>query len=300
MPCAPRRKRSRVSCSSDAGVTTTILHMRRLAQKFRHRFNRIRRQGGFKNQNVRGKFCDGRLGLRKGFGLTDNADIVFEREDLAQAGAKDSLSISQDHTDQAGRCRHPREPRDFLPTLTVVAISFLLSYVLSKWYSSITTPTPRRPLSSKLRTTRPWQSICTSRTRAHNIARKQDGEVHERTHGDVVDPWRRERRWLRCFESPPSTRRLSISTRQVNAAENEEHSAFQRSAWSQSAAAVPPSIVALSLRLTLSRRTFLPDRKNDRPDFQQILSVKFLDELKGSVHPRISPQSYGSHGTIGR
>jgi hypothetical protein len=34
-------------------------------------------------------------------------------------------------------------------------------YARSKWYSSITTPTPRRPRSSKLRTTRPWQSIWT-------------------------------------------------------------------------------------------------------------------------------------------
>src|ERR1035438_7839395 len=31
-------------------------------------------------------------------------------------------------------------------------------YARSKWYSSITTPTPRRPRSSKLRTTRPRQS----------------------------------------------------------------------------------------------------------------------------------------------
>ena len=39
------------------------------------------------------------------------------------------------------------------------------AYARSKWYSSITTPTPRRPRSSKLRTTRPRQSICTSAPR---------------------------------------------------------------------------------------------------------------------------------------
>ena len=49
-----------------------------------------------------------------------------------------------------------------LPTLVAQLMQSFV-YARSKWYSSITTPTPRRPRSSKLRTTRPRQSICTSR-----------------------------------------------------------------------------------------------------------------------------------------
>src|SRR6266853_644879 len=47
----------------------------------------------------------------------------------------------------------------FAPTC---AAELRANYLRSKRYSSITTPTPRRPPSSKLRTTRPRQSTCTA------------------------------------------------------------------------------------------------------------------------------------------
>jgi hypothetical protein len=89
-----------VSCSSDVGVTTTIFELRRLAQKFGHGFDRIGREGGFKNQNVGGKFCNGGLRLGQSLGLTHYADVVFESEDFAQPGAEDSLGIGQDDANE--------------------------------------------------------------------------------------------------------------------------------------------------------------------------------------------------------
>src|SRR5271166_2396593 len=76
------------------------LQLRRLAQKFGYGFDRIRSERGFKNQNVGGELGHGRLRLRQRLGLAHNPDIVFERKDLPEAGAENSLGIGQDHADE--------------------------------------------------------------------------------------------------------------------------------------------------------------------------------------------------------
>src|ERR1700693_6405943 len=138
------------------------LQLRRLAQQFRHGFDRIRRQGRLENQDVSGKLRHCRLCLRQRLGLADNADVVFEGEDLAQSRAEDGLGVGQDHANQLAGAAARVSAVIFSLTELRAIHQFACTYALSKLYSSITTPTPRRPLSSKLRTTRPWQSICTS------------------------------------------------------------------------------------------------------------------------------------------
>src|SRR5580698_402433 len=56
----------------------------------------------------------------------------------------------------------PRLPCAAETSTTELVQSNYANYLRSKRYSSITTPTPRRLPSAKLRTTRPRQSTCTS------------------------------------------------------------------------------------------------------------------------------------------
>ena len=168
------------------GVTTTIRSCGFWRSRFGDRFDRIRRQRGLKNQNVGGKFRYCRLRLGQRLGLADHANVVFEREHFAQSGAEDSLGIGQDHADELAVAAVSRLLRDFLPRSPEWLPSVPCTYARSKWYSSITTPTPRRPRSSKLRTTRPRQSICTFRRGTHNFGRQQNREVHHRAHRDVA------------------------------------------------------------------------------------------------------------------
>src|ERR1700677_3224940 len=137
------------------------LQLRSLAQQFRYRFHRIGSQRRLENQNVGGEFrqCGLRLGQR--FSLSHNPDIVFESEYLAQAGAKNHLCVGKDNPDQRTRAVL-RLNSVIFAEVDRAGHYFLCAYARSKRYSSITQPTPLRPLSSKLRTTRPWQSICTS------------------------------------------------------------------------------------------------------------------------------------------
>src|SRR5579872_445481 len=58
------------------------LQLRRLAQQFCYRLDRIRRKRRFKNQDVRRKFRYRRLRLRQGLGLAHHSDIVFESKNL--------------------------------------------------------------------------------------------------------------------------------------------------------------------------------------------------------------------------
>ena len=71
-----------------------------MTEQVGHGFNRILRQGSFKDHNIGRKLFHGGLSLRQCFRLSDYANIVFESEDLAQAGAKDSLGIGHDHSDE--------------------------------------------------------------------------------------------------------------------------------------------------------------------------------------------------------
>ncbi len=120
------------------------LQLRGLPQEFGYRFHRIGRQSRLKDQHVCGKLGHCGLRLRQSLGLADHANVVFKREDLAQAGAEDGLRIGQDHANQRARAA---------ALVSAVIFShadrsrhqFSCTYARSKWYSSITTPTPRRP-----------------------------------------------------------------------------------------------------------------------------------------------------------
>src|SRR5450755_4048452 len=159
-----------------------------LTEEFGNRLGWVRRQNGLEDHNVSGELLDGRSGLIETLGLTDNSDIVLKSEDLAQPRAEDGLGIRDNHPDRtfavlrlnpfAGLdtdCvahRSATRPSSFSrPTRRALqsraTAVFLLqtnrfNYLPPKRYSSITTPTPRRPPSSKLRMTRPRQSTCTS------------------------------------------------------------------------------------------------------------------------------------------
>src|ERR1700730_7621747 len=132
-----------------------------LAKQMDNRFYCIRRESGLENQNIRGKLCHCGLSLQQRLCLSYYADVVFEREDFAQAGAEDGLRIGEDDSDELARATVFPCSEFFFHAHRIASHSVPCAYARSKWYSSITTPTARRPRSSKLRTTRPRQSICT-------------------------------------------------------------------------------------------------------------------------------------------
>jgi hypothetical protein len=72
-----------------------------LSQQIRNRVCRAGRQRRFENQDVSGEFLHGRYGLSHRFGLAHDANIIFKREDFAQAGAKDSLAVREYYADRA-------------------------------------------------------------------------------------------------------------------------------------------------------------------------------------------------------
>src|SRR4029077_9805716 len=125
-------------------------------------FHRIWTQSRLKDEHIRRELRGRRLRLRHRLGLTNHTDVIFQREDLAQAGAENGLRIGHDHANELGFAPVVACPEIFVHAHRNGDHSVPCAYARSKWYSSITTPTPRRPRSSKLRTTRPRQSICTS------------------------------------------------------------------------------------------------------------------------------------------
>jgi hypothetical protein len=168
---------------------------RALPEKIGNRVGGIRSQRCLEDHNIGGKFLNGGNGLIEALGLADNPYVVLEGKDLAQPGAENGLGIRHE---SRGSClcrlrlktspgstltEAPTEaPTEVTEVLTEVlpirplflpypsrptcaaklARSNCANYRRSKRYSSITTPTPRRPPSAKLRTTRPRQSTCTS------------------------------------------------------------------------------------------------------------------------------------------
>ena len=73
---------------------------RGLPHQVRNGVHGIRRQGGFKDQDVGGKFLGGGKGLGKSFGLSHHPDVVFQGKDLAQPGTEDGLRVSHDHANE--------------------------------------------------------------------------------------------------------------------------------------------------------------------------------------------------------
>src|ERR1035438_243435 len=137
--------------------------LRILPEKISHGFHRIRRQRSLENQHICSKLRGCGLRLRQRLRLPNHANVIFQCEDLAQTGAEDGLGIGQNHSDELAFAAVFACSEIFVHANRNGSHSVPYAYARSKWYSSITTPTPRRPRSSKLRTTRPWQSICTSR-----------------------------------------------------------------------------------------------------------------------------------------
>src|SRR5207244_13030851 len=118
------------------------------------------------DQNASRELVCRRQGLGYGFRLAHHTNVVFQGKNLAQTGAEDRLRVSHDHTDEpavAVRFAFTRLPEVAFHGDRNACHQFSWS---AQWrsnrYSSMTTPTPRRPSSSKLRTTRPRQSSCTS------------------------------------------------------------------------------------------------------------------------------------------
>src|SRR5579863_414476 len=164
-----------------------------LLQDVLYCLRRILRQSHFKNQDFGGKFLRCSYRLRQGLCLPDHANVIFHSKDLAQPGAKDGLRVGHDHTYELfpvlhlrrGHCHFSRAQPSASHTVLLVWVGhscptplfllslllsffafdlagFLIHYRRSNRYSSITTPTPRRPSCSPLRTTRPRHSTFTS------------------------------------------------------------------------------------------------------------------------------------------
>src|SRR5438105_4443744 len=98
--------------------------------------------------------------------LAHDTNVVFQSKDFAQTGAENRLRVSDDHADEAAVAvsfAFTRLPEVVFHGDRSACHQFSQSAQRrSNRYSSMTTPTPRRPSSSKLRTTRPRQSSCTS------------------------------------------------------------------------------------------------------------------------------------------
>src|SRR5439155_14174885 len=71
-----------------------------LPHQIDNRFHRIGRQCRLENQHVCGEFLDCRQGLCHCLGLSYYTNVVFQRENLAESGAENRLSISQDHSNK--------------------------------------------------------------------------------------------------------------------------------------------------------------------------------------------------------
>src|SRR5262249_26222329 len=130
-----------------------------------HRVGRMIGQSRFKNENFGAEFlCRGNC-LRQGFRLTDDANVIFDRKNLAQSGAEDGLRISHNHTYELLPVLHLRRSHSRISRAKGRAchrFPFAALQRRSNRYSSITRPTPRLPSISSLRTTRPWHSTFTS------------------------------------------------------------------------------------------------------------------------------------------
>src|ERR1017187_10575963 len=256
----------------------------RLAQKFRHSFYWIERQCRFKNQNVRGKFGYCGLSLRQRLGLANNADIVFQRENLAQTSAKDSLGVGQDHADQLGRAAilvstvifadADRAGHQFPSALCSLEMVFVNHHAYAA------TPFVLKAADYAAMTV----NLYVGRG-AHNISRKQDGEVHHRTHGNVA-----------IHSEEHAIGGDVLGFRQTCAALRFQfHGQMQRKSRSTLHFSI---VLDRSLPLRFRRQLLLcrfarhgPDEPSLRtdgcPDFQEILSAQTFNELKGSVHPGI-------------
>jgi hypothetical protein len=71
-----------------------------LPQKIGNSFDHVGRQCRFEQHYIGGEFLGGRKRLGKRFSLTDDANVIFHRKDLAQASAKDGLRVGHDHTNE--------------------------------------------------------------------------------------------------------------------------------------------------------------------------------------------------------
>src|ERR1700722_13768470 len=120
-------------------------NLRRLPQEFGHGFDWIGRKRRFENQNIGREFGYGRLCLGQCLGLSPHPDIVFESKNLPQAGPENCLGISQNHANQLARASVCVSAVIFSHANCCASHQFSCTYARSKWYSSITTPTPRRP-----------------------------------------------------------------------------------------------------------------------------------------------------------
>src|SRR5215472_2241309 len=137
----------------------------RLFQHFLHRIGRMFSQSRFKNENFGAEFLGRSNGLGQGLGLTDNANVILDRKNLAQPGAEDRLRVGHNHTYELLPVLHLRRSHSRISRAKGRAchwFTFVAHQRRSNRYSSITRPTPRLPPCSSLRTTRPWHSTFTS------------------------------------------------------------------------------------------------------------------------------------------
>ncbi len=177
----------------------------------------------------------------------------------------------------------------FSSTLTgMVAIQFLCAYARSKWYSSITTPTPRRPRSSKLRTTRPRQSICTSPPRTHNIRGQQNREIHHRAHRNVL-----------VHRKQHAVGRDVFRLRRVRAAlALHRRGEVQRKARRTLHIFVVPSPSSRAIGHRCC--AFCCHAEKNLPSGSAVSALRTLIQLKGSVHPQMGqtklPKSWNKWG----
>ena len=139
---------------------------RRALHNFLDGVNRILRERGFKNQNFSREFiCRGnRLG--QCFRLANYADVIFNRKNFAQPGAEDRLRVGHDHTNELFCALHLRRGHSCFSraqSSTCHELPFpATTQRRSKRYSSMTTPTPRRPPCSLVRATLPRHCTFTS------------------------------------------------------------------------------------------------------------------------------------------
>src|SRR5437660_9040820 len=119
--------------------------MRILTNEICHCLDWIRCQRCLENQHICGKLRYRRLRLRQRLRLPHYANVVFESEHFAQSGAEDGLRIGQYHSDELAFAAVFPCSEFFFQAHWNAFHSVPCVYARSKWYSSITTPTARRP-----------------------------------------------------------------------------------------------------------------------------------------------------------
>src|SRR6185369_13560519 len=74
------------------------LHVRVLFQNLGDGFGRVRGETGFEEKNVGRELGDSGDGLAQVFGLGHDANVVFQRQNLANTDAENSLRVGDDQT----------------------------------------------------------------------------------------------------------------------------------------------------------------------------------------------------------